>query len=37
MDPDGKPLAILPADAPNTEANEGKPELVAAELAKWVR
>jgi protein SCO1 len=37
MDPDGKPLAILPADAPNTEANEGKPELVAAELARWVR
>jgi protein SCO1 len=37
MDPDGKPLAILPADAPNTEENEGRPELVAAELAKWVR
>lgn len=37
MDPDGKPLAILPADTPNTEPNEGKPELVAAELAKWVR
>jgi protein SCO1 len=37
MDPDGKPLAIVPADTPNTEINEGKPELVAAELAKWVR
>ncbi len=37
MDPDGKPLAILPADTPNTEANEGEPKLVAAELAKWVR
>jgi protein SCO1 len=37
MDPDGKPLAILPADAPATEENEGRPELVAAELAKWVR
>jgi protein SCO1/2 len=37
MDPDGKPLAILPADTPNTDANEGKAELVAAELAKWVR
>lgn len=37
MDPDGKPLAILPADKPNTEANEGPPEMVAAELAKWVR
>jgi protein SCO1 len=37
MGPDGKPLAILPADTPNTEPNEGTPELVAAELAKWVR
>ncbi len=37
MGSDGKPLAILPADTPNTEPNEGKPELVAAELAKWVR
>jgi protein SCO1 len=37
MDPDGKPLAILPADAPNTDANEGTAALVAAELAKWVR
>lgn len=37
MGPDGKPLAILPADTPNTEPNEGKPDLVAAELAKWVR
>lgn len=37
MGPDGKPLAILPADTPNTEPNEGKPELVTAELAKWVR
>ena len=31
MGPDGKPLAILPT------ANEGAPELVTAELAKWVR
>jgi protein SCO1 len=37
MDADGKPLAILPADQPNTGANEGTPEMVAAELAKWVR
>jgi protein SCO1 len=37
MDPDGKPLAILPADTPNTEPNEGEPKLVTAELAKWVR
>ncbi|HMU23167.1 MAG TPA: SCO family protein, partial [Sphingorhabdus sp.] len=34
---DGKPLALLPADTPNTEPNEGEPKLVAAELAKWVR
>lgn len=37
MAPDGKPLAILPADQPNTDANEGAPDLVTAELAKWVR
>jgi len=37
MGPDGKPLAIMPADVPNTDANEGAPDLVAAELAKWVR
>jgi protein SCO1 len=37
MGPDGEPLAILPADTPNTEPNEGEPKLVAAELAKWVR
>jgi protein SCO1/2 len=37
MGPDGKPLAIMPADVPNTDANEGAPKLVEAELAKWVR
>jgi protein SCO1 len=37
MGPDGKPLAIMPADQPNTDANEGAPKLVEAELAKWVR
>lgn len=37
MGPDGKPLALLPADTPNTEPNEGDPKLVAAELDKWVR
>ena len=37
MAPDGKPLAILPADLPKTDANEGAPDLVTAELAKWVR
>jgi protein SCO1 len=37
MDPDGKPLEILPVDKPNTDANEGKPEMVAAIVEKWVR
>jgi protein SCO1 len=37
LDPDGKPLAILPADQPKTETNEGTPQMVADELAKWVR
>jgi protein SCO1 len=37
MGPDGKPLAILPADTPQTPDNDGTPEMVAAELAKWVR
>ncbi|MDZ3832134.1 MAG: SCO family protein [Sphingopyxis sp.] len=37
MGPDGKPLALLPLDDPSTDTDEGKPELVAAELAKWVK
>jgi protein SCO1/2 len=37
MGPDGKPLALLPADTPNTEPMRANPKLVAAELAKWVR
>ena len=37
MGPDGKPLALMPADTPNTDVNEGDPKLVVAELAKWVR
>jgi protein SCO1 len=37
MGPKGEPLALLPADRPDTEANEGAPDAVAAELAKWVR
>lgn len=37
MGPDGKPLAILPADQPKTDANEGAPDLVVADLEKWVR
>jgi protein SCO1/2 len=37
MAPDGKPLALLPVDDPKTPINDGTPDLVAAELAKWVR
>ena len=37
MDPAGKPLALLPLDDPTTDANEGEPEKVEAELAKWVK
>jgi protein SCO1 len=37
MAPDGKPLAILPADIPKTDGNEGAPDMVVADLAKWVR
>jgi len=37
MGPKGEPLAIMPADVPNTDVNEGAPDLVEAELAKWVR
>lgn len=37
MDPDGRPLALIPHDEPGTEANEGAPALIAAELDRWVR
>ena len=37
MDPAGKPLALLPLDDPSTDADEGAPAAVAAELAKWVK
>lgn len=37
MGPKGEPLAIMPADVPNTDVHEGAPDLVEAELAKWVR
>jgi protein SCO1/2 len=37
MGPTGEPLALMPADVPNTDANEGAPDLVEAELSKWVR
>ncbi|UKK82922.1 SCO family protein [Sphingopyxis sp. BSN-002] len=37
MDPQGKPVALLPLDNPSTDPDEGAPDKVAAELAKWVR
>jgi protein SCO1/2 len=37
MGPDGKPLAMLPVDDPTTDVDEGAPDKVAAELAKWVK
>ena len=37
MDPQGKPLALLPLDDPSTDPDEGAPDKVAAELAKWVQ
>lgn len=37
MDPDGKPLALVPLDDVMTDEDEGKPEYVAAELEKWVK
>lgn len=37
MDPDGKPLALVPLDDPSTDADEGAPDKVAADLAKWVK
>jgi protein SCO1/2 len=37
MGPQGEPVALLPIDDPATPADEGAPELVAAELDRWVR
>ena len=37
MDPAGKPLALLPLDDPSTDADEGAPDKVAADLGKWVK
>lgn len=37
MDPDGKPLAILPTDQPGTDKDEGSPQAVLAELDRWVK
>lgn len=38
MGPDGKPVALIPVDQISTQdVNEGSPDKVAAELARWVR
>lgn len=38
MGPDGEPVALIPIDDVSTpDVNEGRPELVAADLARWVR
>jgi protein SCO1 len=37
MGPQGEPVALLPIDDPRTPTDEGAPDLVAAELARWVR
>lgn len=38
MGPMGEPIALIPTDKIDTQdVNEGSPELVAAELARWIR
>ena len=38
MDPDGKPVALIPTDDISTpNANEGEPQKVADELARWTK
>jgi protein SCO1 len=37
MGPQGEPVALLPIDDPDTPVDEGAPDLVAAELSRWVR
>lgn len=37
MGPAGEPLALLPIDDPATQLDEGSPDLVAADLARWVQ
>lgn len=38
MGPTGEPLALIPVDDIRTpDVNEGTPDIVAAELARWVR
>ena len=37
MDPNGAPIALIPVDDISTDADEGPPAIVAAELDRWVR
>lgn len=37
MGPAGEPIALLPIDDPTTQIDEGSPDLVATELARWVK
>lgn len=37
MGPEGQPIALLPVDDVSTDADEGEPAKVAAELTRWVR
>lgn len=37
MGPAGEPLALLPIDDVSTPEDEGRPALVAADLARWVQ
>lgn len=37
MDPEGKPIALIPTDDISTPVNEGEPQKVADELARWVK
>lgn len=37
MGPQGEPLALLPIDDVTTPADEGAPDLVAADLDRWVQ
>lgn len=35
--PDGKPIALVPVDEPDTAADDGSPHAIAAFLDKWVK
>jgi len=35
--PDGRPIALVPVNEPDTDANEGSPQAVAGFLDQWVK